>query len=395
MREFIRRALMKSARMNGEQMQSLLSLVTEEYELLDSVLDSIATGILICDSFHILVQMNKAATRILPVESHDAQDRPVWDLIRDSSIADFVRSVIENEESVTSADFSIEDFQGVRFVTVSVAPLVRSKQVRGTVITLEDITEKHNEELRSRRLESLASLTNLAATVAHEIKNPLGSISIYIQLLRKSLLGCSAPVENEESCSMVTKYLGIVEEEIERLNKIVVDFLFAVRPIRLEFHPLSINELVRSLSEFFSREFESSGVVLTIHMAEDLPLIQGDERFLRQMLVNLVKNALTATPAGGTVTISTTEKDEMAEITVVDTGEGIPEHLLQKIFEPYFTTKIDGTGLGLTMAYKVVKEHGGDITVKSVQGQGTRFIITLPVMKRVQRLIEYGEKSST
>jgi len=394
-REFIRRALMKSARMNGEQMQSLLSLVTEEYELLDSVLDSIATGILICDSFHILVQMNKAATRILPVESHDAQDRPVWDLIRDVSIADFVRSVIENQESVTSQDFSIEDFQGARVVMVSVAPLVRSKQVRGTVITLEDITEKHNEELRSRRLESLASLTNLAATVAHEIKNPLGSISIYIQLLRKSLLGCKSPVSDDESCSMVTKYLGIVEEEIERLNKIVVDFLFAVRPIRLEFHPLSINGLVSSLSDFFSHEFESSKVFLKIQLAEDLPFIQGDERFLRQMLVNLVKNALTATPGGGTVTIITAEKDEVVELTVLDTGEGIPDQLLQKIFEPYFTTKIDGTGLGLTMAYKVVKEHGGDITVKSVQGQGTRFIITLPKMKQVQRLIEYGEINNT
>ena len=108
-------------------------------------------------------------------------------------------------------------------------PLVRSKRVRGTIITIEDITEKKGEEMRHRRLESLASLTNLAATVAHEIKNPLGSISIYVQLLRKASVARGIADDDP-----ALKYLGIIDEEIDRLNRIVVDFLFAVRPIRVD-----------------------------------------------------------------------------------------------------------------------------------------------------------------
>jgi PAS domain S-box len=386
MREFIRRALQKTSRMNGDQMQSLLSLVTEEYELLDAVLDSLGTGILICDSFHILVQNNKAASRILPLEFHDIQDRPVWACIRNPEISAFVQETIEDEETVSAREFLLEEFTGTRYLSISVMPLVRSKSVRGTIISIEDITEKKNEEMRHRRMESLASLTNLAATVAHEIKNPLGSISIYVQLIRKTLEKKDCP-ENPQ----MSKYLDVVDEEIERLNKIVVDFLFAVRPLKFEFAPLEINGLIRALAEFLGEELKRAEIHLSLDLAVGLPLISGDERFIRQMLINLVKNAMGAMGSGGLIQIRTRQAEDMIVLTVEDTGTGIPEELLHKIFEPYFTTKVDGTGLGLTMTYKVVKEHGGDIRVQSESGKGTCFTITLPVMRRAQKMIEYEE----
>lgn len=386
MREFIRRALQKTSRMNADQMQSLLSLITEEYELLDAVLDSFNTGVIVCDYFHIMVQSNKAAGRILPLEFHDIQDKPVWGCIHDAEIARFVHETIENEETVTAREFILDELSGTRFLSISVLPLVRSKSVRGTIITIEDISGKKNEEMRNRRLESLASLTNLAATVAHEIKNPLGSISIYVQLVRKAL-----SQHGYEQKPQVEKYLDIVEEEIERLNKIVVDFLFAVRPIKFEFMPLDINVMIRSLSDFFSEELNRAGIAFTLDLADALPLIQGDERFLRQMLINLIKNAMGAMMSGGIIHIKTSLSEDFIVMTVEDTGSGIPEEMIHKIFEPYFTTKVDGTGLGLTMAYKVVKEHGGDIRVQSEQGQGTCFTIKLPVMRKAQRMIEYEE----
>lgn len=386
MREFIRRALQKTSRMNGDQMQSLLTLVTEEYELLDAVLDSFNTGVIVCDSFHIIVQNNKASIRILPIEFHDIQDKPVWLCIHDPYIAQFIRETIEDEETVSAREFMLEEISGTRFLSISVLPLVRSKSVRGTIITVEDITGKKNEEVRQRRLESLASLTNLAATVAHEIKNPLGSISIYVQLVRKALIQYEYP-ENLQ----IQKYLDIVEEEIERLNKIVVDFLFAVRPLKFEFAPLDINILIRSLTDFFSEELDRAGIILTTELVDPLPLIQGDERFLRQMCINLVKNAMAALMSGGHIHIKTSVLDDFVVMTIEDTGTGIPEDMINKIFEPYFTTKVDGTGLGLTMAYKVVKEHGGDIRVQSEKGQGTCFTIKLPVMRRAQKMIEYEE----
>jgi len=386
MREFIRRALQKTSRMNGDQMQGLLSLIAEEYETLDAVLDSLSTGVIVCDSFHIIIQNNKTAARILPFEHHEIQDKPVWACIRDPDLSEFVRQTVESEETVQAQEFMLDELSFTRFLSISIMPLVRSKSVRGTIITVEDITERKAGEVRNRRLESLASLTNLAATVAHEIKNPLGSISIYVQLVRKALVQ-----SNSEIPKQVDKYLDVVDEEIERLNKIVVDFLFAVRPLKFEFAPMDINTVVSSLAEFLGEEMNQAGIVLMLELGSALPMIQGDERFLRQMLVNLVKNAMAAMISGGIIRIKTWYSNDFIFMTVEDTGSGIPDELIHKIFEPYFTTKVDGTGLGLTMSYKVVKEHGGDIRVQSEAGKGTCFTVTLPVMRKAQRMIEYEE----
>jgi len=386
MREFIRRALQKTSRMNGEQIQSLLTMITEEYEMLDAVLDSLGTGLLICDAYHVVVQNNKAATRILPMDYHDYQERPVWACIHDPEISAFVEETIEKKETVTAREFPLNDEHTPKILSLSVMPLVKSKQVRGTIIMIDDITDKKKEELKNRRLESLASLTNLAANVAHEIKNPLGSISIHVQLVRKAV----ERLTGADTCS-ICKYLDVVDEEMERLNKIVVDFLFAVRPISFEFTALNINELIQDLAQFLAGEFEQAGITIDLDLAKDIPQIQGDERFLRQMLINLLKNAKAAMEGGGIARLATRFDDETIRITVEDTGTGIPDEVLNKIFEPYFTTKIDGTGLGLTMVYKVVKGHGGDITVQSRPSLGTRFTIQLPIYRRARKMLEYEE----
>lgn len=386
MREFIRRALQKTSRMNGEQIQSLLTMITEEYEMLDAVLDSLGTGLLICDAYHVVVQNNKAATRILPMDYHDYQERPVWACIHDPEISAFVEETIEKKETVTAREFPLNDEHTPKILSLSVMPLVKSKQVRGTIIMIDDITDKKKEELKNRRLESLASLTNLAANVAHEIKNPLGSISIHVQLVRKAV----ERLTGADTCS-ICKYLDVVDEEMERLNKIVVDFLFAVRPISFEFTALNINELIQDLAQFLSSEFEQAGITIDLDLVKDIPQIQGDERFLRQMLINLLKNAKAAMEGGGIARLATRFDDETIRITVEDTGTGIPDEVLNKIFEPYFTTKIDGTGLGLTMVYKVVKGHGGDITVQSRPSLGTRFTVQLPIYRRAQKMLEYEE----
>jgi PAS domain S-box-containing protein len=386
MREFIRRALQKTSRMNGEQIQSLLTMITEEYEMLDAVLDSLGTGLLICDAYHVVVQNNKAATRILPMDYHDYQERPVWACIHDPEISAFVEETIEKKETVTAREFPLNDEHTPKILSLSVMQLVKSKQVRGTIIMIDDITDKKKEELKNRRLESLASLTNLAANVAHEIKNPLGSISIHVQLVRKAV----ERLTGADTCS-ICKYLDVVDEEMERLNKIVVDFLFAVRPISFEFTALNINELIQDLAQFLAGEFEQAGISIDLDLVKDIPQIQGDERFLRQMLINLLKNAKAAMEGGGIARLATRFDDETIRITVEDTGTGIPDEVLNKIFEPYFTTKIDGTGLGLTMVYKVVKGHGGDITVQSRPSLGTRFTIQLPIYRRAQKMLEYEE----
>ena len=383
MREFMSRALQKLPRMNDSQLRSFIQLIVDDYALFDAMMDSLTNGVIILDSKHTIIKTNRAASRILGIPLSESPDRPLWTSISDAKLADFIYMVIRNEEAKTAEEFVIVADEGNQYIEISVLPLVKEKKVRGTIITIEDITQRKREEINNRRLENLASLTNLAAAVAHEIKNPLAAISIHVQLLRKNFKAC-----NLEINAKAQKHLDVVEEEIERLNKIVVDFLFAVRPLQCEFAPVNINELIKNLFTTFQDEFSAAKISIVPQLDNELPVIQADERFVRQALMNILTNAKAAMmPAGGELGIITRFDQERVYIIITDTGKGIPPDILHKIFEPYFTTKPDGSGLGLTMTYKVMKEHGGDIQVHSDIGKGTRFTLILPITRSEKPLL--------
>ena len=383
MREFMSRALQKLPRMNDSQLRSFIQLIVDDYALFDAMMDSLTNGVIILDSNHTIIKTNRAASRILGIPLSESPDRPLWTSISDAKLADFIYMVIRNEEAKTAEEFVIVADEGNQYIKISVLPLVKEKRVRGTIITIEDITQRKREEINNRRLENLASLTNLAAAVAHEIKNPLAAISIHVQLLRKNFKACNLAIN-----AKAQKHLDVVEEEIERLNKIVVDFLFAVRPLQCEFAPVNINELIKNLFATFQDEFSAAGISFVSQLDGELPVIQADERFLRQALMNILTNAKAAMmPAGGELGITTRFDQERVYIIITDTGKGIPPDILHKIFEPYFTTKPDGSGLGLTMTYKVMKEHGGDIQVHSDIGKGTRFTLILPITRSEKPLL--------
>jgi signal transduction histidine kinase len=295
------------------------------------------------------------------------------------------------------------DFKGKqRLLSISVLPQVRDHQVSGSLIYIEDITEKRGKEARLRRAENLASLTTLAAGVAHEIKNPLGSISIHIQLIQKAMdankemffkshpSGRNSKGQSpQDYFDVLDKYIAVVNEEIDRLNHIVVDFLFAVRPMDMDFREGNINTLIGELAEFVRYELEAANIACVLELNDALPTIEFDDRYMKQALLNLIKNAIAAMPGGGELTITTGFSDTEIQISVQDTGVGISEENLSKIFEPYFTTKETGSGLGLTLVFKIIREHRGEMTVKSREGEGACFTITLPVPQRETRLLGF------
>lgn len=379
MRKFLERAMEKVSRMNEESIRGLLRVLADENERLDAVLDSMMDGIVVCDEDHAPILINKSAERLLPLSPSEFFDKPLWESCRDDELAAFFDDTLNGDESVLDREFALDTKAGTRILAISVTPLVRDRRIRGTLIHVEETTDKRRREARLRRAESLASLTTLAAGVAHEIKNPLGSMSIHVQLLRKALRDRPEP--------QIGRYLDIVTEEIDRLNKIVVDFLFAVRP--MDINPINddANALVSELAEFMRPETQAAGIELALDLARPMPPLPFDRRYLKQALLNLVKNAMAAMPEGGRLGLSTALGQDGMTITVADTGTGIPEDKIGKIFEPYFTTKENGTGLGLTLTYKIVKEHGGDIAVSSKPGVGSTFTVTLPVPQGDKRMI--------
>jgi signal transduction histidine kinase len=268
-------------------------------------------------------------------------------------------------------------------------PLVQDRQVSGSLVIVDDITERRGREARMRRMENLASLTTLAAGVAHEIKNPLGAISLHVQLIQKTMNAHKMLNTDSEDCAVCEKYLKVVNEELDRLNNIVVDFLFAVRPMNAKLRKGDINALIAELADFVSLELKGAHIECSLSLAEKLPALSFDEKLMKQALLNLIKNAEAAMSGGGKLTIATEALEGEARIIIADTGAGIPEENYAKIFEPYFTTRKEGTGLGLTMVFKIIKEHQGDISVESKEGEGSVFVITLPITQTDQRLISY------
>jgi PAS domain S-box-containing protein len=381
-RDFIRRALTKLNKLTPVQMEELLISAAAEIDRLETVLDSLNEGVLVCDAQHRLVMVNKFAERFLP-QTREHENDKLWTQIWDDEVRAFLEQTLVAGDRVEEREFDVEFKNKQRLLSISVLPLVHDHHVSGSLIYVEDITEKRGKEARLRRAENLASLTTLAAGVAHEIKNPLGSLSIHIQLIQKAVAG--------NQLSALDKYIAVVNEEIDRLNRIVVDFLFAVRPMDMEMREGNINALIAELVEFVRYELDEARINCVMELGENMPLIDFDERFMKQALLNLIKNAIAAMNDGGTLTITTGFNDTEIQISVKDTGVGISEENLPKIFEPYFTTKPTGTGLGLTLVFKIVREHRGDLNVKSREGEGADFIITLPIPQRETKLLAFED----
>jgi PAS domain S-box-containing protein len=384
MRGFIERALNKLDKLDSTQIRTLIHDLASEHDQMQVVLDSMNDAVVVSDNDHYLVMVNKAAERLLPLAQGDVSDLRVWEIIKDEEISTFVYETLRAEDSVWDVEFTIEHQGVTRILLLSLFPLVRSGHVTGNILRVEDVTERKSKEARLRRAESLASLTTLAAGVAHEIKNPLGSIGIHIQLIQKELASL-----DEEQRERIQGYIDVVNEEVNRLNKIVVDFLFAVRPMNVELEDRDINSVVEDLLEFVRYELQENSIELEADLQDDLPNVQLDDKYFKQAVMNIVKNALAAMPEGGRLTVKTRCRGENVELTIADTGEGMSEDVKEKIFEPYFTTKDFGSGIGLTLVYKVMKEHMGEISVKSEEGQGTTFVLSFPVPQREQHLLSW------
>ncbi|MBI4561378.1 MAG: hypothetical protein HY724_04980, partial [Candidatus Rokubacteria bacterium] len=227
-------------------------------------------------------------------------------------------------------------------------------------------------EAEVQRRERLSALGNLAAAVAHEVRNPLNAISVGLQRLREEF----RPAGDEAEYS---RFVDLMQGEVRRLNAIVEEFLSLARPLALKPESVGVGELLQEVTALVRADAEARGVRLALRVSPDLQAARLDPDHMKQVLLNLILNALEAMPGGGTLTISASPFKESLLLSVEDTGDGVPSDLLPRIFEPYVTTKARGMGLGLPIARRIVEAHGGRIEVETQPKQGSRFTITLPL----------------
>jgi signal transduction histidine kinase len=261
---------------------------------------------------------------------------------------------------------------------VASGDLSRQVSVRGTdelaVLAREFNTmaaslERQRQELQ--RAERLAAVGRISAHITHEIRNPLNSLGLNAELLAEEL----EPGASAEARSLVVA----ITREVDRLNAVAEEYLRFARLPRLVMAREDLNEIVGGLVDFVAPEMRAAGVSVERELAADLPAIRGDEGQLRGALLNLLRNSREAMAAGGTIRVRTVRTpDGGAEVSVTDTGAGIPPEQLERIFDPFFSTKSGGTGLGLAFTLQVVQEHGGTIQCQSEAGRGTTFAVRVP-----------------
>ncbi len=335
-----------------------------------------------------LAVMNEVAFRILNLEpQHDAVGRPYTDVLRDRpEVVRILATAFEVEHLPNRAELRLQPSDKVIGYTLSHIH-DDGGQTLGAVLIFKDLTLVEQQAERDRLRDRLAALGEMAATIAHEVKNPLAGIEVMAGLLRRRLAA------SEEGQALVTDIIN----EAKKANAIVLEVLDFVRPLRLQVEHTSIAQVLHDAVTMAERKVSRRDVAVTMDVQEKLPLLQGDHQQLCQLFSNLVTNAFEALGGAGTIALTASllqqEGDPLSPgepppitdfvaVEVADDGPGIPPEITERIYNPFFTTKPQGSGLGLAIVRKVVDAHDGHIDVSSAPGRGTRFRVLLPLSGR-------------
>lgn len=354
------------------------------------IIENLEEGIIAIDINGIIQGINKKACFLLSIP-RNSEDKAISKCINNTNIGRLILELLEANNTDTKI---IKDDKNDRMLQIDILPLGDSGIIIGTLIKIFDITKSYESAQKLKRAEQLASFTTLAAGVAHEIKNPLGSISIYVQLIEKII---KKNMDNDCQCyNEFRDYCNIIKEEISRLEDTINSFLFSVRKLVLNLEDININSLILSTVDFLKYEIENNNIKIDIKFDIENLILKIDEKYIKQCLINIIQNSIDSIiekkkhnkSDENNILIKLKLLDNYALISIKDTGIGIKEEELSKIFEPYFTTKRNGTGLGLTNVIRIIEAHNGSFNIDSKYGVGSEAIIKLPLMLENQKFLE-------
>jgi len=337
----------------------------------DIVLASMTNGLITLDLNSRIVSANGAAESILGLKGRDWQGMSFLDLWpEDNSFVRLLQKCLQGLTPCRNQEILLDTGDAEqRTLMVNTSFLEDGRGERmGVLVVMGDITEVKALEARMRQSDRLAALGTLAAGLAHEIRNPLSAIKTFVQLLPRKI---SNP-------AFFDKFQTTVPRELNRINDLIESLLELARPPKLEFTMTSLSGCLSQVEDLFRDKLEAANITLEIRQQDHLPELWADREHLVRALSNIVLNGLEAMPEGGNLTVTAEELAGEVVLRFTDTGVGMDEKTKDKIFNPFFTTKDAGTGLGLAMTHKIIQEHGGAIEVESVVGKGTAFTLKFP-----------------
>jgi PAS domain S-box-containing protein len=348
----------------------------------DNILSSLATGIVTVDLEGRVVTLNPAAELMTGFFAGEVRGRYCTEVFSHTpDVAEHLMETLANHVAVPGVTLTLRRRNGRTVpVELSTAPLrgAEGKEL-GALGAFRDLTRVRQLEDRLRRSDRLAALGEMAAGLAHEIKNPLTALLTFSRHLTRRF----------DDPDFRDKFQAVVPRELERINLIVERLLELSRPPRLVFKPLRLPAVLERVIELYAERVDAQDVQVSREWSRDLPAIWADHEALYRAFVNLVANALDVMPRGGRLTVRATWTDgetvgrgggRRVAVEIEDTGPGIAADDLDRVFNPFFSTKDGGTGLGLALTHKIVEEHGGSIDVRSTRGAGATFRIVLPLM---------------
>ena len=354
----------------------------------EQLMITMADGLLSVDMAGTVVTINPSAKMLLGLSPTDTvEGQSIASILGESSqLHVLVKNILHKPVALTHREIEISRQGDFQTILVGSSILYDTKgQPREIIFNLHDITELKKLEARMRQSERLAALGTLAAGMAHEIRNPLSAIKTFVQLLPRKV----------EKPGFLEKFNRTVPRETERINLLVEELLELSRVPKYDFTATDINRLLRQTIDTIESDLQKSNIDLRTDLLDQLPRVQADANQLVKAFHNLARNAIQAMPTGGQLRIKTmVEEIPLDEqwgntrrigrfiIIFQDSGQGIPAEELTQIFNPFFTTKDSGTGLGLPITHKVITEHGGQIEADSKEGHGTRFTIHLPIQEK-------------
>jgi len=400
---FIEKVLGRIDVLNPENLQSFVERLARDRSFLETLFNTIEDGVLVADREGKVTYLNAAASQLTGFDEDSAMDQPVTRLLPELDWASLQAGDYEGGRSVMRREFEL-DYPRKRFIRLYAAPLDgEAKGSTGMALILHDATEAREQTHEAIESERIQALTLLAASVAHELGNPLNALSIHLQLMEREIRKLGQPAvgiegglaksevdadEVSDIAAKLEKYIGVAKGEVNRLDYIVTQFLQAIRPGKPKLKKNSLNDTVEETIELLRPEFDNRGQAIKLAFAKSLPLAVFDAAQIKQSLINLMKNSMHAMSTGGELVIKTGEAGGGVWVSLTDTGGGIPQEQIKRIFEPYYTTKEKGSGLGLMIVQRIVRDHDGRLELMSHGGKGTTFRIWLPQEERRQHLLE-------
>ncbi|HEY0785560.1 MAG TPA: ATP-binding protein [Acidobacteriaceae bacterium] len=358
----------------GQRMRNVEEVFSALKENLDQILSNLQDGMMLFTRDSRVVLVSSSVERFLGADRDALLGASVAEVFdRETVLGRMVRDAFDRGVSIPQAEIETETGRrlGIALEMIQQAPKGQAKahEALGALLTMHDLESVREIEDELELSHRLAAIGRLTSGVGHEVKNPINAIVVHLELMRTKLSGDEAPA---------MRHLNVIQSEIQRLDRVVQTLVDFSRPVEPKLQEQDLRSVVGSVLQLASAELATHAVEVVSRLPEKPLLVKVDTDMLRQALLNIVLNGAQAMPFGGKLALELTDDGRFAVLAVRDQGEGIAPEVLPRIFDLYFTTKKDGSGIGLAMTYRVVQLHSGVVEVESEVGRGTVFTIRIP-----------------